>query len=63
MINALIEKVDKINFIIDCIDDRNYDSAKDGAVTLRDEIQEEIDKIDSDVDVQLQLDMERKWGK
>jgi hypothetical protein len=63
MINITLEQIDKLNEIIDAIDSNDSASAKDKAIAWRDDLQEEVDKAESDVDVQLQIDMESKWGK
>jgi hypothetical protein len=63
MINITLEQIDKLNEIIDAIDNKDSTSAKDKAIFWRDNLQDEIDKAESDVDVQLQLDMESQWGK
>ena len=63
MINISLEQIDKLNEIIDAIDNKDSALAKDKAIFWRDNLQDEIDKAESDVDVQLQLDMESQWGK
>ena len=63
MINITLEQIDKLNEIIDAIDNKDSALAKDKAIFWRDNLQEEINKAESDVDVQLQLDMESQWGK
>jgi hypothetical protein len=63
MINITLEQIDKLNEIIDAIDSNDSALAKDKAIVWRDNLQEEINKAESDVDVQLQLDMESQWGK
>ena len=63
MINITLEQIDKLNEIIDAIDNNDSALAKDKAIVWRDNLQEEVDKAESDVDVQLQIDMESKWGK
>jgi hypothetical protein len=63
MINITLEQIDKLNEIIDAIDSNDSALAKDKALIWRDNLQEEINKAESDVDVQLQLDMESQWGK
>ena len=63
MINITLEQIDKLNEIIDAIDNNDSALAKDKAIVWRDDLQEEINKAESDVDVQLQLDMESQWGK
>jgi len=63
MINVMLQDVDKLNEIIDAIDNNDLATAKDKAIVWRDELQEQCDKAESDIDIQLQLDMESKWGK
>ena len=63
MINITLEQIDKLNEIIDAIDNKDSALAKDKAIFWRDNLQDEIDKAESYVDVQLQLDMESQWGK
>ena len=63
MINITLEQIDKLNEIIDAIDNKDSALAKDKAIFWRDNLQDEIDKAESDVDVQLQLDVESQWGK
>jgi hypothetical protein len=63
MINITLEQIDILNEIIDAIDNNDSALAKDKAIVWRDNLQEEVDKAESDVDVQLQIDMESKWGK
>jgi hypothetical protein len=63
MINITLEQIDKLNEIIDAIDNKDSALAKDKALVWRDNLQEEVNKAESDVDVQLQLDMESQWGK
>jgi hypothetical protein len=63
MINITIEQIDKLNEIINAIDSNDSALAKDKALVWRDNLQEEVNKAESDVDVQLQLDTESQWGK
>ena len=63
MLNVMLKDVDKLNEIIDAIDNNDLATAKDKAVVWRDELQEEVDKAESDIDIQLNLEMESKWGK
>ena len=63
MINITLEQIDILNEIIDAIDNNDSALAKDKAIVWRDNLQEEVDKAESDVDVQLQIDMESKWVK
>jgi len=59
----MLQDVDKLNEIIDAIDNNDLATAKDKAIVWRDELQEQCDKAESDIDVQLNLEMESKWGK
>ena len=63
MLNNTIEQIEKLDEVIDAIDNKDSALAKDKAIFWRDNLQDEIDKAESDVDVQLQLDMESQWGK
>jgi len=63
MINVMLQDVDKLNKIIDAIDNKDYDTAKDTAIVWRDEVQNEVDKVESDIDTQLNLEIESGWGK
>ena len=63
MLNVMLQEVDKLNEIIDAIDSKDYNTAKDKAVVWRDELKDHVDKAESDIDVQLNLEMESKWGK
>jgi len=63
MINIMLKEVDKLNTIIDAIDNKDYNTAKDTAIVWRDELQEEVDKAESDIDIQLNLEFENKIGK
>lgn len=63
MVNELLDQIDKLNEINDSIDDMDYEGAKDKINVWKSDLQEKVDQIDSDVDTQLQLEMESKWGK
>jgi len=63
MINVMLQDIDKLNKIIDAIDSNELATAKDTAIEWRDELQETADKVESDIDIQLNLEMESKWGK
>jgi len=63
MTNVELIQIDKLNQIIDNIDNKDLTAAKDIAVTMRDELQESVDKAESDIDIQLQLENESKYGK
>jgi hypothetical protein len=61
--NRQIEIIDNLNQIIDAIKDNKDDYALNVATTLRNEIKEEVEKQESDIDIQLQLENESKYGK
>lgn len=63
MINLTLEQIDTLNEIIDAIDNKDSALAKDKAIVWRDNLQDEINKLESDVDVQLNLENESKYGK
>ena len=63
MINVMLQDIDKLNKIIDAIDSNDLATAKDTAIEWREELQETADKVESDIDIQLNLEMESKWGK
>ena len=64
-----IATVDLLNMVIDKIDDGKIADAKDDLITFRDKVQNEIDefdkwaKVQSDIDTQLQLEIESEQGK
>jgi hypothetical protein len=63
MINITLEQIDKLNEIIDAIDSNDSALAKDKAIVWRDNLQEEVNKLESDIDTQLNLENESKYGK
>ena len=63
MINITLEQIDKLNEIIDAIDSNDTASAKDKVIVWRDNLQEEVNKLESDIDTQLNLENESKYGK
>ena len=63
MINVQLIQIDILNQIINYIDSDNLKKARDRAVQFRDTLQEDIDKAESDIDVQLNLENENKIGK
>ena len=63
MINLTLEQIDTLNEIIDAIDNKDSALAKDKAIVCRDNLQEEVDKMESDIDTQLNLENESKYGK
>ena len=63
MTNIELIQIDKLNQIIDYIDNGDLVTAKDTAIQMRDQLQEDVDKVESDIDIQLQLENESKYGK
>ena len=63
MTNRQLDIIDKLNQIIDAIKDNRDDYALNFATSLRNEIKEEVDEMESDIDVQLNLENESKYGK
>ena len=56
-------QIEILNQIINQIDQEDLESARDTAVRFRDKLQEDVDKAESDIDIQLQLETESKFGK
>jgi hypothetical protein len=63
MTNIELIQIDIINQIIVSIDHGDLESARDTAIRFRDTLQEDVDKAESDIDIQLQLETESKYGK
>ena len=63
MTNIELIQIDILNQIIDYIDSNDLETARDRAVKFRDTLQEDVDKAESDIDIQLQLETESKYGK
>jgi len=63
MTNIELIQIDILNQIIASIDNDDLESARDTAIRLRDTLQEDVDKAESDIDIQLQLENESKFGK
>ena len=63
MTNIELIQIDILNQIISQIDHSDLESARDTAVRLRDTLQEDVDRAESDIDIQLQLETESKFGK
>jgi hypothetical protein len=57
MINEELILIDKLNMVIDKIDDGKIEYAKDDLITLRDEKQEKVDEFEKGVRHQLQYPM------
>jgi len=64
-----IATIDILNLAIDKIDNGKIEDAKDDLITFRDKLQNEVDefdkwaKVQSDIDTQLQLEIESEQGK
>jgi len=63
MINIQIEQIEKLNKIINSINTGDFATAEDVAVEMRNQLQEDVDRVESDIDIQLQLETESKYGK
>ena len=59
----LVEKLKSIQFTLDCDNPAKISLANEKISKLIDDLQEEFDKVESDIDVQLQLENESKYGK
>jgi hypothetical protein len=63
MTNIDLIQIDILNQIIASIDNDDLQSARDTAIRFRDTLQEDVDRAESDIDIQLQLENESKFGK
>ena len=63
MTNIELIQIAILNQIIYQIDLEDLEAARDTAVRFRDKLQEDVDKAESDIDIQLQLETESKYGK
>jgi hypothetical protein len=63
MINIQLEQIEKLNKIINSINTGDFATAEDVAVQMRNQLQEDVDKAESDIDIQLNLENESKYGK
>lgn len=63
MINVQLEQIEKLNKIINSINTGDFATAENVAVQMRDQLQEDVDKAESDIDIQLNLENESKYGK
>ncbi len=63
MTNIELIQIDILNQIIGQIDQEDLEAARNTAVRFRDKIQEDVDRAESDIDTQLQLETESKFGK
>ena len=63
MTNIELIQIEILNQIINQIDLEDLEAARDTAVRFRDTLQEDVDRAESDIDIQLQLETESKFGK
>jgi|TARA_B110000503_G_scaffold74436_1_gene114894 hypothetical protein len=63
MLNNTIEQIEKLDEVIDAIDNKDIDSAIDKLKVMKSTLQEELDKAASDIDTQLTLENESQYGK
>ena len=63
MTNIELIQIEILNQIIGYIDNGDVETARDRAVKFRDTLQEDVDKAESDIDTQLNLENESKYGK
>ena len=63
MTNIELIQIDILNQIISQIDHNDLEEARNTAVRFRDKLQEDVDKAESDIDTQLNLENESKYGK
>ena len=63
MTNIELIQIDILNQIIGQIDQEDLEAARNTAVRFRDKLQEDVDRSESDIDTQLQLETESKFGK
>ena len=63
MINIQLEQIEKLNKIINSINTGDFATAENVAVQMRDQLQENVDKAESDIDIQLNLENESRYGK
>jgi hypothetical protein len=59
----LIEKLKLIQFTLDCDNPAKISLANEKLSKLINDLQEDVDKAESDIDIQLQLETESKYGK
>jgi hypothetical protein len=63
MTNIELIQIEILNQIINQIDQEDLEAARNTAVQFRDKLQEDVDRVESDIDIQLQLETESKFGK
>ena len=63
MTNIELIQIEILNQIIREIDHEDLEAARDTAVRFRDKLQEDVDRAESDIDTQLNLENESKYGK
>ena len=63
MTNIELIQIEILNQIIRESDNEDLETARNTAVRFRDKLQEDVDKAESDIDTQLNLENESKYGK
>jgi hypothetical protein len=63
MTNIELIQIEILNQIINAIDTEDIDTARETLVKFRNQLQEDVDKAESDIDTQLNLENESKYGK
>ena len=63
MLNNTIEQIEKLDEVIDAIDNKDIDTAIDKLRVMKSTLQEELYKAASDIDTQLTLENESQYGK
>ena len=63
MTNIELIQIEILNQIINQIDQEDLEAARNTAVQCRDKLQQDVDRVESDIDIQLQLETESKFGK
>ena len=63
MTNIELIEIDILNQIISQIDHGDLEAARHTAVKYRDTLQENVNTAESDIDIQLNLENESKYGK
>ena len=63
MTNIELIQIEILNQIINQIDQEDLESARDTAVRFRDKQKEDVDRAESDIDTQLNLENESNYGK
>jgi hypothetical protein len=63
MTNIELIQIEILNQIIREIDNEDLEAARNTAVRFRDKLQEDVNKAESDIDIQLNIENESKYGK